>query len=185
MGRPRDADGHVVFFTAIGPCGVAWSQRGLARIQLPEDSAEGTLRRLVATVALPDGGGSTTPPAAVQSAIDRIIRHLTGKEAGLEQIALDLEGIPPFHRKVYEAARRIASGKTLTYGELAKIAGSPMGSRAVGQAMAKNPLPIVVPCHRVVAASGKPGGFSSFGGLDTKARLLAIEGASLLSRQRQ
>ena len=183
MGKPRDADGHVVFSTAIGPCGVAWSRRGLVRIQLPEDGAEATLRRLVATVGLPDGGGSTTPPAPVRGAIDRIIRHLTGKEAGLDRIALDLEGIPPFHRKVYEAARRIASGTTLTYGELAANAGSPMGSRAVGQAMAKNPLPIVVPCHRVIAASGRPGGFTSFGGLDTKARLLAIEGASLPQRQ--
>jgi methylated-DNA-[protein]-cysteine S-methyltransferase len=179
MAKLRDADGHVVFATTIGPCGIAWSPRGLVRIQLPEDGPEATLRRLVATVALPDGGGSTTPPAVVQAAINRIIRHLTGKEAGLERILLDLEGIPPFHRKVYEAARRIASGTILTYGELAANAGSPMGARAVGQAMAKNPVPIVVPCHRVIAASGRPGGFSSFGGLDTKAHLLAIEGASL------
>ena len=185
MVTPRAADGHVVFATAIGPCGVAWSRRGLVRLQLPEDGAEATLQRLVATTALPDGGGSTTPPAPVLEAIDRIIRHLTGTKAGLDRIALDFEWIPPFHRKVYEAARRIASGEVLTYGELAVIAGSPMASRAVGQAMAKNPLPIVVPCHRVVAASGKPGGFTSFGGLDTKARLLAIEGASLPGAQRQ
>jgi methylated-DNA-[protein]-cysteine S-methyltransferase len=185
MGKSREADGHVVFSTAIGPCGIAWSRRGLVRIQLPEDGAEATLRRLVATVALPDGGGSTTPPAPVLAAIDRIVRHLAGEEAGLERIPLDFEGIPPFHRKVYEVARHIASGKILTYGELSANAGSPMGSRAVGQAMAKNPFPIVVPCHRVVAASGRPGGFSSFGGLDTKARLLAIEGASLPLLQRQ
>lgn len=183
MMKPRPADGHVVFSTTIGPCGVAWSPRGLVRIQLPEDGAEATLKRLVATVALPDGGGSTTPPDPVQAAINRIIRHLCGEAADLERIGLDLEGIPPFHRKVYEAARRIASGETRTYGELAAEAGSPMGSRAVGQAMAKNPLPIVVPCHRVVAGSGKPGGFSSFGGLDTKARLLAIEGASLVRKK--
>jgi methylated-DNA-[protein]-cysteine S-methyltransferase len=180
MKKRRAAEGYAIFSTAIGPCGVAWSQRGLVSIQLPEETAEATRARLWDRITLPDDCGSTTPPASVKAAIERIIRHLTGEEdAHLDGIELDLEDLPPFHRKVYEAARRITRGEIRSYGDLAGDAGSPGGARAVGQAMAKNPLPIVVPCHRVIAAGGKPGGFTSPGGLDTKARLLAIEGAKL------
>lgn len=183
MKKRRAAEGYAIFETAIGPCGVAWSSRGLVSVQLPEASAEATRARLWERITLPDDGGSTSPPRTVAAAIEQIIRHLTGKDAGLDDIALDLEGAPPFHRKVYEAARRITRGTIRSYGDLASDAGSPQGARAVGQAMAKNPLPIVVPCHRVIAAGGKPGGFTSPGGLDTKARLLAIEGASLPRRK--
>jgi methylated-DNA-[protein]-cysteine S-methyltransferase len=179
MKKRRAAEGYAIFETAIGPCGVAWSSRGLVSVQLPEETAEATRARLWERITLPDDAVSMTPPPAVKAAIERIIRHLTGDDGGLDNIALDLEGVPPFHRKVYEAARRITRGEVRSYGDLASDAGSPSGARAVGQAMAKNPLPIVVPCHRVIAAGGKPGGFTSPGGLDTKARLLAIEGASL------
>ncbi len=183
MKKRRAAEGYAIFATAIGPCGIAWSRRGLVSIQLPEETAEATRARLWERIALPADGGSTTPPDAVKAAIERIIRHLTGTDGGLDGIALDLEDVPPFHRKVYEAARRITRGEIRSYRDLAGDAGSPNGARAVGQAMAKNPLPIVVPCHRVIAARGKPGGFTSPGGLDTKARLLAIEGASLPRRK--
>ncbi|MEP7121993.1 MAG: methylated-DNA--[protein]-cysteine S-methyltransferase [Byssovorax sp.] len=179
MKARRAAEGYAIFATAIGPCGVAWSSRGLVSVQLPDVSEAATLARLQERIVLPDSGGSTSPPRAVKAAIERIILHLTGEDGGLDAVDLDLEGVPPFHRKVYEAARRITRGEIRRYGDLATEAGSPKGSRAVGQAMAKNPLPIVVPCHRVIAGSGKPGGFSAPGGLDTKARLLAIEGASL------
>jgi methylated-DNA-[protein]-cysteine S-methyltransferase len=179
MKKRRAAEGYAIFATAIGPCGVAWSSRGLVSVQLPDTTEEATRARLRERITLPDDGGETTPPDAVRAAIERIIRHLTGDDGGLDSIDLDLEGVPPFHRKVYEAARRITRGEIRRYGDLASEAGSPKGSRAVGQAMANNPLPIVVPCHRVIAGSGKPGGFSAPGGLDTKARLLAIEGASL------
>jgi methylated-DNA-[protein]-cysteine S-methyltransferase len=183
MTKRRAAEGYVIFATAIGPCGVAWSQRGLVSIQLPEETPEATRERLWARSELPDDGGATKPPASVRNAIERIVRHLEGKDADLDSIPLDLEGLPPFHRKVYEAARRITRGEIRSYGDIANDAGSPNGARAVGQAMAKNPLPIVVPCHRVIAAGGKPGGFTSPGGLDTKARLLAIEGAKLPPRK--
>lgn len=183
MKKRRAAEGYVIFATAIGPCGVAWSQRGLVSIQLPEATEEATRAHLWERITLPDDGGSTTPPDTVRTAIERIIAHLTGNEAGLDGIELDLEDVPPFHRKVYEAARRITRGEIRSYGDLAGDAGSPHGARAVGQAMATNPLPIVVPCHRVVASGGKPGGFTSPGGLDTKARLLAIEGATLPRRK--
>jgi methylated-DNA-[protein]-cysteine S-methyltransferase len=183
MKKRRAAEGYAIFATAIGPCGVAWSARGLVSVQLPEATEEATRARLWERITLPDDGGSTTPPDSVKAAIERIIRHLTGKDADLDSIELDLEGLPPFHRKVYEAARRITRGEIRSYGDLAGDAGSPHGARAVGQAMAKNPLPIVVPCHRVIAAGGKPGGFTSAGGLGTKAQLLAIEGAKLPRRK--
>ena len=183
IAKRRAAEGYVIFATAIGPCGLAWSRRGLVSIQLPEETAEATRARLWDRITLPDDGGETTPPAPVKQAIEQIVSHLASKDAGLDGIAIDLEGVPPFHRKVYEAARRITRGEIRSYGDLAADAGSPQGARAVGQAMAKNPLPIVVPCHRVIAAGGKPGGFTSPGGLDTKARLLEIEGAKLPRRQ--
>jgi methylated-DNA-[protein]-cysteine S-methyltransferase len=92
-------------------------------------------------------------------------------------VALDMEGVPPFHRRVYEAARQVPPGQTLSYGEIAARAGSPGSARAVGQALGRNPFAILVPCHRVLAANGKLGGFSANGGVDTKRRMLAIEGA--------
>jgi methylated-DNA-[protein]-cysteine S-methyltransferase len=120
------------------------------------------------------------PPAWVAEAIAKITRYLAGSDEDLGVIPIDLEGLPPFHGKVYALARSIGRGRTRTYGEVAIAAGSPGGSRAVGQAMAKNPLPLVVPCHRVVGADGKPGGFSAPGGRETKTRLLVLEGALLL-----
>jgi methylated-DNA-[protein]-cysteine S-methyltransferase len=177
--KRRRAEGYALFTTAIGTCAVAWSRRGLVAIQLPDATEAATREGLLAKVILPDEGGSEEPPAGVKASIARIIRHLEGEPGSLARVVLDLEGTPPFHRKVYEAARRIAPGEIRSYGELAAEAGSPRASRAVGQAMAKNPLPIVVPCHRVIASNGKPGGFTAYGGLDTKARLLAIEGATL------
>jgi methylated-DNA-[protein]-cysteine S-methyltransferase len=115
----------------------------------------------------------------VDAAIGQLTRYFEGKAEELSGIPLDLSSTPPFHRKVYEALRGLRRGKVCTYGELAALAGSPLASRAVGQALAKNPLPILIPCHRVVASGGRPGGFSASGGLDTKARLLALEGAAL------
>ena len=114
MGKRRSAEGYLVFITAIGPCGVAWSERGLVCLQLPDESEEATQAVLLGRITLPKEGGSTTPPAAVKAAITRIVRHLDGKEADLDGIDLDFEGMPPFHRKVYEAARRITSGEIRT-----------------------------------------------------------------------
>jgi O-6-methylguanine DNA methyltransferase len=105
--------------------------------------------------------------------------HLAGRLDPLLHVAFDDEGLPAFHRRVYEALRRVRPGETVGYGELAALAGSPAAARAVGQAVGKNPVPIVVPCHRVLAAGGKPGGFSAHGGVDTKRKMLAIEGVTL------
>src|SRR5262249_6386062 len=120
-----------------------------------------------------------TPPPEVHRAIDCIAALLRGEVSDLSTIALDMEQVPSFHRRVYEAARTIPPGMTLSYGDIAARVGAPGAARAVGQALGRNPFPIVVPCHRVLAAGGKIGGFSAQGGVTTKRRMLAIEGAQL------
>ena len=122
----------------------------------------------------------STPPPFVQHAIEGIVALLTGEARDLTDVRLDLESVPSFHQRVYDVARQIKPGTTLSYGEVAARVGEPDSARAVGQALGRNPIPIIVPCHRVLAADGGTGGFSAPGGTATKLRLLAIEGARLL-----
>jgi methylated-DNA-[protein]-cysteine S-methyltransferase len=117
------------------------------------------------------------PPPDVQGAIDDIVALLRGEPRDLSAVALDMAGVPPFDRRVYAVARTIAPGATLTYGDIAARLDAPDQARAVGEALGQNPFAIIVPCHRVLAASGKAGGFSAPGGIATKLRLLSIEGA--------
>jgi methylated-DNA-[protein]-cysteine S-methyltransferase len=163
-----------IFDTAIGRCGIAWGPRGVSAVQLPmgnEDKTRARIRQRYGDIA------EMAPPAEVQRAIDGIVELLDGKPNDLADVVLDLEGVPEFHRGVYEIARTIPPGKTMTYGDIAKRLGGVELSRDVGQALGRNPCPIVVPCHRVLAAGGKPGGFSANGGVVTKLKMLAIEGA--------
>ncbi|MCW2950915.1 MAG: methylated-DNA--protein-cysteine methyltransferase [Conexibacter sp.] len=167
--------GFTLFDTAIGRCGVAWGPDGLLAVQLPEASEPATRARLAQGV--PDAREVAPPPADVQAAIDAIAALVGGEARDLAAIALDLADIRPFHRRVYELTRAIAPGATRSYGELATDLGEPGAAQAVAQALGRNPLPLVVPCHRVLAAGGAVGGFSGAGGTATKRRLLAIEGA--------
>lgn len=166
---------HHVFETALGPCGVAWNARGLCAVQLPEKTAALTERRLMAKSG---GSSAAEPPPAIAAVVADIRRYLDGKRVDFSAVAVDLGTLEPFRRKLYEALREIGFGATTTYGELAKRIGSDEveGARDVGAAMGRNPVPIVVPCHRVLAAGGKLGGFSAPGGTATKAKLLALEG---------
>jgi methylated-DNA-[protein]-cysteine S-methyltransferase len=166
--------GFTLFDTSIGCCGIAWSAQGITCIQLPESTRDATVSGMISRSG---GAEPADPPAWVVKAIEQIARHLEGHAQDLSHIRLDDARVPAFHRRVYEEARRVGSGETVTYGELAGRAGSPGASRAVGQAMAKNPFPLIVPCHRVLAAGSRIGGFSAGGGLTTKVRLLALEGA--------
>jgi len=163
-----------LFDTPIGVCGIEWGPRGINGVQLPMGSEDKTRARIhqrdhdsVETAATPE----------VRAAIDRIIDLLSGKPDDLADIALDLDDVPAFNRGVYDIARTIPPGQTLTYGDIARKLGGVELSRDVGQALGRNPCPIVVPCHRVLAAGNKPGGFSARGGVDTKLKMLAIEGA--------
>jgi methylated-DNA-[protein]-cysteine S-methyltransferase len=163
-----------IFDTPIGRCGIVWGERGITSVQLPMGDEKKTRTRLQQRhgdlVEAP-------PPAKVQAAIDGIVELLEGKPNDLAGVELDLAGVPEFNRGVYDIARTIPPGKTMTYGDIAKKLGGVELSRDVGQALGRNPCPIVVPCHRVLAAGNKPGGFSANGGVVTKLKMLAIEGA--------
>lgn len=172
----RRATGFALFHTAIGGCGLAWGGQGVVGVQLPEASDHETLARLVARC--PNACEAPLAPPA-SCARDEIAAHLRGEPADFDRVALDMEELPPFHRRVYEAARDIPRSQTRTYGELATLLGAPGAARAVGQALGRNPFAIVVPCHRVLTADGKAGGFSAHGGIAAKFALLAIEGARL------
>jgi methylated-DNA-[protein]-cysteine S-methyltransferase len=163
-----------MFDTAIGACGIVWGAHGIVGVQLPMSNAEKTRLRLQQRYG---DLIESPPPADVRHAIDGMIELLDGKPNDLADIALDLSEVPEFHRQVYAIARTIAPGKTLSYGDIAKRLGGVELSRDVGQALGRNPCPIVVPCHRVLAAGGKPGGFSANGGVATKLKMLEIEGA--------
>jgi len=169
-----NAPGFALFDTAIGPCGIAWGVGGILGVHLPEGSTSATRRRM--SVRYPEASESAPPPAVLR-ALDRIASLLRGEGTDLRQIRLDMALVPAFHRRVYELARTIPAGQTLSYGEVATRIGSPGAARAVGQALGKNPFAIVVPCHRVLAAGGKPGGFSATGGVATKLQMLRIEQA--------
>ncbi len=168
------AQGFTIFETPIGSCGISWSASGITGLQLPEATPERTRSRLQRRWT---GAVKTAPPPDVQRAIDRVLALLAGEAIDLCDIALDLDAAPDFHRKVYHVARTILPGRTMTYGEIAKKLGVPHESREVGQALGRNPVAIIVPCHRVLGADGKMGGFSATGGVTTKRRILEIEGA--------
>jgi len=168
------AHGFALFDTEIGPCGIAWGPHGIVGVQLPERHDKATRDRLMRRY--PESH-EALPPAEVQLAIDSIAQLLQGEARDLTGVVLDMQDVPPFHQRVYAVARGIRPGTTLTYGEIATRLGDRAAAREVGEAMGKNPFPIIVPCHRVLAAGGKVGGFSAAGGVTTKLRLLNIEGA--------
>jgi methylated-DNA-[protein]-cysteine S-methyltransferase len=165
-----------LFETAIGRCAVAWTERGVAWVQLPE--ADDAAIRAKVHRRYPEAREAPARGDA-KRAIGAIRTHLGGRMDPMEAVELDYVGVPLFHRRVYEALRRVGPGETVGYGELAARVGSPGAARAVGQAVGKNPFAIVVPCHRVLAAGKGAGGFSAYGGVETKRRMLAIEGVTL------
>lgn len=166
--------GFTLFDTEIGRCGIAWSEGGIVGVELPEGGDLAMRARMLRRFP---GAREASPPDEVRRAIAGIVALLRGEASDLERVTLDMDGIPPFERSVYEAARAIPPGATLSYGDIATRLGAPGVARDVGQALGRNPFPIVVPCHRVVAAGGKLGGFSARGGAATKRRLLTVERA--------
>jgi methylated-DNA-[protein]-cysteine S-methyltransferase len=163
-----------LFDSALGRCGIVWNERGVVRVRFPEGSDDATRRRLLHHCPQ---ARETAPPPEVQRAIHDIVALLAGERRDLNHVRIDIADAPDFNRKVYEIARTIPPGATLSYGEIAERLGDKMLARDVGQAMGQNPVPIIVPCHRVLAAGGKMGGFSAPGGTKTKLRLLEIERA--------
>jgi methylated-DNA-[protein]-cysteine S-methyltransferase len=163
-----------LFETAIGHCAIIWSAHGVVGVQLPEVDARATRAR---TVRRFPAAQEEAPTPAVQRAIDGIVALLRGEPIDLTGVIIDNERTPEFNARVYAIARTIPPGQTLTYGEVAERLGDRLLAREVGTALGQNPCPIIMPCHRVLAAGGKTGGFSASGGVVTKLRLLTIEGA--------
>ena len=168
--------GLALFDTTIGACGIAWGANGIVGAQLPEASEAATWARLQRR--FPGFAESVAPPE-VRQVIEGLVALLRGEPSALDGVRLDMTGVPEFHRRVYELALAIRPGTTLTYGEVARQLGDASLARAVGQALGRNPFAPLVPCHRVLAAGGKAGGFSATGGLAMKLRLLTIEAAPL------
>ena len=169
--------GYALFPTALGHCGIAWSERGLTGVLLPAADEAATRATVARRFA---GCTEIAPPAQVQEAIQAVTALLLGsppKPVDLTHLVLDMDGVPPFHQRVYALARKMAPGETTTYGELAQRLGQPGAARAVGQALGHNPFAPVVPCHRILAAGGRSGGFSATGGVTTKLRMLLTERA--------
>lgn len=168
--------GYTLFDTAIGRCAIAWTAHGVAGLQLPEASDAATRARLRRRHA---GLEEAPPPPEIGRAMAAIVALLEGQGSDLSAIVVDMDAVPDFNRQIYEIARRIPPGQTRTYGEIAIELGDRALARDVGQALGQNPLAIIVPCHRVMGANGKVGGFSANGGVETKLRMLTIEGAQL------
>ena len=165
---------YCAFPTALGHAAIAWGGNGVVGVWLPEPDAAAARRRVARRLP---SAREAAPTPEVRDAISRITDLLAGSPADLTGVPLDLESVPELHRRVYAVARSVPAGQTTTYGEIAARLGDRSLSREVGRALGANPFPLVVPCHRVLAAGGKTGGFSAPGGVSTKLRLLEIERA--------
>jgi methylated-DNA-[protein]-cysteine S-methyltransferase len=170
-GTPRN---YLVFETAGGFCGIAWDSVGITRFQLRARNAEATQRNLLRRLS---GAEPGAPPPQVLEAVTAVKRYFEGEKIDFSAFQLDLDEQDGLYKRIYAAARRVCWGQTTTYGTLAKELGlGPEAARDVGQAMAKNPIPLIIPCHRVLAAGGQVGGFSAPGGSAAKIRMLELEG---------
>ena len=179
---------YCLFETPLGACGIAWKEQERSRIppvvtffQLPEATRSVTDTRIAGSSG---GRKARVPPPHIAGIIRRVQKHLHGDVQDFADIVVDLDAMGPFARQVYETVRKIPPGRTTSYGELATDMNRPTAARAVGQALGRNSIPLIIPCHRVLASDKKPGGFSAHGGVETKAKLLEIEGASIGRPQR-
>jgi methylated-DNA-[protein]-cysteine S-methyltransferase len=163
-----------IFDTAHGVAAIAWSRGAVTAFRLPGETAHEAERSLLRR--LPDAQRGD-PPAEIAEVIARAVRYFAGEAVDFTDVAVDLGAQEPFFAAVYDAVRKLGWGEITSYGAIARsIGAAPEAARAVGQAMARNPAPLIVPCHRVLAAGGRVGGFSAPGGSFSKARMLELEG---------
>jgi len=167
-----------VFGTALGTAAIAWNDAGVTRFNLPGPKETATNRLASATPA--------EPPPHIAAVVEQAQRYFAGERIGFEGVGIDLSGSEPFRCAIYQALRKVGFGETVTYGELAKRVGAnePQAAQDVGVAMARNPVPLIIPCHRVLAAGGKLGGFSAPGRTETKEKMLALEGVFIGNQPR-
>ena len=174
---PSETHSYTIFETDAGHCGIAWSSKGVTRFQLPERDAAAAERQIRRRTP---GAEAATPSPQVAGIINAVRHYFTGEPVDFIDIALDLPAMDDLFRSIYAETRQLRWGETTSYGALAKSLGhGPEVARDVGQAMAKNPVPLIIPCHRVLAAGGKPGGFSAPGGVNTKLKMLEMEGVRM------
>lgn len=176
---------YCLFETPLGWCGMAWSEtsnpdapHAINLFMLPEANANLTENK-IAKISGAGGVPIMDIPKILATLPNRANMHLEGQPQDFRDVPVDLSGVGPFVQRVCELTREIPAGQTVTYADIAKAMGRPSLARAVGRALGRNPVPLIIPCHRVMAAHGKPGGFSAFGGRATKAKLLALEGATV------
>jgi methylated-DNA-[protein]-cysteine S-methyltransferase len=184
---PDVGAGYALFETTLGCCGIAWTPDGISGVQLPDPDPDRSRRLMAVRLGITDPAGAASPvdPDSVSDERVRpVVAAIIGLLAGagdpdgvLAGAVLDPAGVPAFNQRVYEVTRSIPAGSTLSYGAVADRIGAPGAARAVGRALGENPYPIVVPCHRVLAADGSMHGFSAPGGIATKRRMLQLEGA--------
>ena len=169
-----------LFETKLGFAGIAWGDDGITRFRLPDPDHTAAAQQFKGKVE------SQSPPPQVATVVDQAARYFAGERIDFSEIGLDLSGIDPLRRSIYDALRKVSFGETVTYGELAKRAGinAPQAAQDVGVAMARNPVPLIIPCHRVLAAGGKLGGFSAPGRTETKEKMLALEGVFIGNQPR-
>jgi O-6-methylguanine DNA methyltransferase len=176
---------YCLFNTPLGACGIVWKDPettagipAVTFLQLPEATEKSTEEKVAGM-----GNRANLPPSRIAEITEKIRRHLGGEVQDFSAITVDYEGTGIFSQEVYQACRNIPAGKTVSYGELAKTINRPGAARAVGQALARNRIPLIIPCHRVVTVAGKAGGFSAPGGVETKARILALEGVIIKDKR--
>lgn len=174
---PLPRQHYCLFDTAMGACGISWSGRGITRFQLPEADRAATERQLRRGNRI--CAGQKDLPAETREVIAQVQQYMAGKQIDFSAAPLDLAGVADFHCQIYAALRTVGWGQTASYGDLAKQVGAPGAARAVGQAMGRNPIPLIIPCHRILASGRGIGGFSAYGGTVTKERMLALEGVHL------
>lgn len=165
---------YTIFDTPIGRCALVWRGGLIVGASLPAPSEAHLRARLERSFP---GAAEASPPEWVEETRAAVVRLLSGEAEPFDNVPLDLAALADFERRVLELTRQIPVGQTRTYGEIAAALGTPGAARAVGRALGANPIPIIIPCHRVLAAGGKSGGFSAPGGASTKLKILEIEGA--------
>ncbi|WP_125776485.1 methylated-DNA--[protein]-cysteine S-methyltransferase [Antribacter gilvus] len=177
MNRDAAPLAYVVFPTVIGPCALVWDETGAVVGSTLPQGGEGQVRQAVRRWY--PGAVEAPPPAPIADAAAQVAELLAQGTGDVAAVRLDMSAVPDFDRRVYEVVLAIPPGETLTYGEVAARLGAPGAAQAVGQALGRNPFPPIVPCHRVLAAGKKIGGFSARGGARTKLRMLETEGVYL------
>lgn len=159
--------------------GLLWTMDGVRRLTLGHDSTEEALEAILPQGrTFPEIEIVTRPRGALGAVVNRLKQYAQSGAEDFRDVPVALDPMTPFQAAVIAACRSIAPGQTRTYADLAEAAGAPRAARAVGNCMRTNTVPLIIPCHRVVAAGGKLGGYSAGQGLSIKRRLLALEGVA-------